>query len=61
MNIINQKELKRMFESKEIKIGNDVSRAFSEKQRKILRVEVERVVRNVRIAGRKVVKKADFN
>jgi len=67
MSIINRKELKKMFESKGIKIGTDASKAFSEKQREILEMEVEKVTRNARIAGRKakirgskVIKKKDF-
>ena len=61
MSIINQKELKKMFEAKNVKIGSDASKAFSERQIKIIEAEVERVSRNSKIAGRKVVRGEDFN
>lgn len=61
MSIINQKELKKMFEAKNIKIGADASELFSEKQKEIMLVEIEKIARNARIAGRKVVRKEDFN
>lgn len=56
MALINQKELKRRFEKKKMKIGRSALKEFIKNQELMIEEEIQKTVRKTIISGRKTVK-----
>lgn len=60
MGLINKKSLKKKFKDKNAKINNEIARKFINKLEKDVDKNIEMIVRNMKISGRKVVREEDI-
>lgn len=60
MGLINKKSLKKKFKDKNAKISDEMARKFINKLERDVDKNIEMIVRNMRISGRKVVREEDL-
>ncbi len=60
MGIINSKMLKEEFKMAEVKIGKESMKSFIKLEEKKIRQDIEKIVRNAIISGRKTINCDDF-
>lgn len=61
MRVLSKKGLKKKFKDRRMRIGNDSLDYFIKILEENLNKNIERIVRNAKLSGRKAIKKEDFN
>ena len=61
MALINKKAVKEEFRKRNAKIGNAGLELFAKIEEDKIKQKIEEVIRNMRISGRKALKKEDLN
>ncbi len=58
--MINTKSIRDEFKKRKIRIGKEVLNLIIKSAEKEIKLEVEKIIRNARLVGRKTIKKEDF-
>ena len=58
--MINTKSIRNEFKKRKIRIGKEVLNLIVKNAEKEIRMEVEKIIRNARLVGRKTIKKEDL-
>lgn len=61
MRVLSKKGLKKKFKDRRMRIGNESLNYFIKTIEENLNKDIERIIRNAKISGRKVIKKEDFS
>lgn len=58
--IINAKSIRAEFKKRKIRVGKEVLSLIVKNSEKEIKLEVEKIIRNARLVGRKTIKKEDI-